>query len=60
MCVWRWVIKLNREVITGVVEMVTFDQDLKDRKLALPTVSQQEGQNDRSGVRKQQQSRRGG
>lgn len=25
-CVWRWVMKLNREVTIGVVEMATFER----------------------------------
>lgn len=34
-CVWRWVIKLNREVTIGGVEMVTFDQRLERQGVSL-------------------------
>lgn len=34
-CVWRWVIKLNREITIGVVEMVTFDQRLERQGVSL-------------------------
>lgn len=38
-CVQRWVIKLNREVITGVVGMVTFGRRLERQVVSLPANS---------------------